>query len=101
MLKAAETDQKESVDKLAKKLQEQFSGSNYAAYGGLFPGQSKGVDKGDIAAAKDILKKTSGLAPDKELSHVAKIRLVKLMLASGEYEQGLKVINDDRSIRRL
>ena len=31
---------------------------------------------------------------DKELSHIARIRLVKLMLATGEYEQGLKVIND-------
>ncbi|MBK8816205.1 MAG: tetratricopeptide repeat protein [Methylococcaceae bacterium] len=91
LLKAAETDQKDSVDKLAKKLQEQFSGSDYAAYGALFQAKVS-VEKGDIATAKDILKKIAD-GPDKELSHVAKIRLVKLMLASGEYEQGLKVIN--------
>jgi predicted negative regulator of RcsB-dependent stress response len=92
LLKAAETDQKESVDKLAKRLQEQYVNSNYAAYGGLFQAKVK-VQQGDLAAAKEILKKIAA-GKDKELSHIAKIRLVKLMLASGEYEQGLQVIND-------
>jgi predicted negative regulator of RcsB-dependent stress response len=92
LLKAAETDQKDSVDKLAKRLQEQFVSSNYAAYGGLFQAKVK-VQQGDIAGAKEILKKIAA-GKDKELSHIAKIRLVKLMLASGEYEQGLQVIND-------
>jgi predicted negative regulator of RcsB-dependent stress response len=92
LLKAAETDQKDSVDKLAKRLQEQFTNSNYAAYGGLFQAKLK-VQQGDVAAAKEILKKIAA-GSDKELSHIAKIRLVKLMLASGEYEQGLQVIND-------
>jgi predicted negative regulator of RcsB-dependent stress response len=91
LLKASETDQKETVDKLAKRLQEQFIGSNYAAYGGLFQAKVK-VQQGDIPAAKEILKKIAD-GKDKELSHIAKIRLVKLMLASGEYEQGLQVIN--------
>lgn len=92
LLKAAETDQKDSVDKLGKRLQEQFVNSNYAAYGGLFQAKVK-VQQGDIAGAKEILKKIAA-GKDKELSHIAKIRLVKLMLATGEYEQGLQVIND-------
>lgn len=92
LIKAAETDQNESVDKLAQRLQEQYTKSNYAAYGGLFQAKLK-VQKGDIAGAKDILKKIVD-GPDKELSHIARIRLVKLMLASGEYEQGLQVINE-------
>jgi predicted negative regulator of RcsB-dependent stress response len=92
LLKAAETDQKDSVDKLAKRLQEQYGNSNYAAYGGLFQAKFK-VQQGDIPAAKEILKKIAD-GKDKELSHIAKIRLVKLMLASGEYEQGLQVINN-------
>ncbi|MEQ1558431.1 MAG: tetratricopeptide repeat protein [Methyloglobulus sp.] len=91
LIKASETNQKDSVDKLAKRLEEQFSGTNYAAYAGLFQAKFK-VDQGDIAGAKDILKKIAA-GSDKELSHVAKIRLVKLMLASGEYEDGLKLIN--------
>lgn len=92
LLKATEIDQKESADKLAKRLLEQFPGSNYAAFAGLFQAKLK-VQAGDIAGAKEILKKIAD-GSDKELSHIARIRLVKLMLASGEYEQGLKVIND-------
>ena len=92
LIKAAETDQKDAVDKLAIRLKEQFTDSHYAAYGGLFQAKFK-VQQGDIAAAKDILKAIAN-GKDKELSHIAKIRLVKLMLASGEYEQGLKIINE-------
>jgi predicted negative regulator of RcsB-dependent stress response len=92
LLKASETDQNESVDKLAKRLQEQFADSNYAAYGALFQAKVK-VQAGDVKAAKEILKKIAE-GSDKELRHIAKIRLVKLMLADGEFEQGLKVIND-------
>jgi len=92
LLKATEIDQKDSADKLAKRLLEQFPGSNYAAFAGLFQAKLK-VQAGDIAGAKEILKKIAD-GSDKELSHIARIRLVKLMLASGEYEQGLKVIND-------
>jgi predicted negative regulator of RcsB-dependent stress response len=92
LLKAAETDQKDSVDKLAKHLDEQFAGTKYAAYGSLFQAKFK-VQQGDLAGAKEILKKLAA-GKDKELSQIAKIRLVNLMLATGEYEQGLKVIND-------
>jgi len=73
-------------------LDEQFSGNKYAAYGSLFQAKFK-VQQGDLAGAKDILKKLAA-GKDKELSQIAKIRLVNLMLATGEYEQGLKVIND-------
>lgn len=92
LISAAETDQKESVDKLAKRLQEHYVSTNYAAYGSLFQAKNK-VQQGDIAGAKEILKKIVA-GKDKELAHIARIRLVKLMLASGEYEQGLQVINE-------
>lgn len=85
-------DKKESVDKLAGRLQEQFKGSEYAAFSGLFEAKIKS-QQGDLAAAKQILK-TIAATPDKALSNIAKIRLVRLMLATGEYEQGLQVIND-------
>ncbi len=91
LLKAAETDQKETVDKFAKKLDEQFSNSNYASYGDLFRAKMA-VEKGDLATAKTVLKKLAD-GSDKELANVAKIRLVKLMLANGEYEEGLKIVN--------
>lgn len=91
LVKAASTDQKYTVDKLAKQLQENYPGTTYAAYSGLFQAKMK-AQQDDLAGAKDILKKIAE-GSDKELGHIARIRLVGLMLASGEYEQGLQIIS--------
>ncbi|HEY8098955.1 MAG TPA: tetratricopeptide repeat protein [Methylobacter sp.] len=92
LLKALDDDKKDSVDKLAQRIQGQFKGSEYAAYSGLLQAKLK-VQQGDLAAAKQILK-TVAAESNKHLSNIAKIRLVRLMLATGEYEQGLQVINE-------
>lgn len=109
LLKALDGDKKESaaatapgspaalsppiaVEKLAERMQEQFKGTEYAAFSGLFEAKLKS-QQGDFAAAKQILK-TIAAESNKQLSNIAKIRLVRLMLATGEYEQGLQVINE-------
>jgi predicted negative regulator of RcsB-dependent stress response len=79
------------VEKLAERMKEQFKGTEYAAFSGLFEAKLK-TQQGDLAAAKQILK-TVASESNKQLSNIAKIRLVRLMLATGEYEQGLQVIN--------
>lgn len=91
LLKAASTEQKDTVGKLAQRLQEQYGGTSYAAYGSLFQAKMK-VQQGDITGAKDVLKKIAD-GSNKNLANIARIRLVELMLASGEYEQGLQVIS--------
>ncbi len=92
LLKALEDNKNDSVDKLAQRMQEQFKGTEYAAFSGLFAAKLK-AQQGDFAAAKQMLK-TIAAEPNKQLSNIAKIRLVRLMLATGEYEQGLQVINE-------
>nr|WP_040579775.1 tetratricopeptide repeat protein [Methylobacter tundripaludum] len=92
LLKALDENKNDSVDKLAQRMQEQFKGTEYAAFSGLFQAKLKS-QQGDFAAAKQILK-TIAAEPNKQLSNIAKIRLVRLMLATGEYEQGLQVINE-------
>jgi len=92
LLKALDEDKKESAVKLAERMREQFKGTEYAAFSGLFEANLK-TQQGDLAAAKQILK-TLAAESNKQLSNIAKIRLVRLMLATGEYEQGLQVIND-------
>lgn len=92
LLKAVDDNQKDSIDKLAGRIQEQFGATEYAAYSGLVQAKLK-ADQGDFAAAKEILKNVAAKS-NKELSNIAKIRLVRLMLATGEYEQGLQLIND-------
>jgi predicted negative regulator of RcsB-dependent stress response len=92
LLKALDSDKKDSVEKLADNIQQQFKGSEYAAYSGLLQAKLK-AQQGDFAAAKQLLK-TIAAESNRHLSNIAKIRLVRLMLATGEYEQGLQIIND-------
>jgi predicted negative regulator of RcsB-dependent stress response len=91
LLKAETAEKKDEIDKLAQRMMEQFKGTEYAAFSGLLEAKSK-TQQGDIVAAKQILK-TVAAEPNKQLSNIAKIRLVRLMLATGEYEQGLQIIN--------
>jgi predicted negative regulator of RcsB-dependent stress response len=92
LIQAIEADKKDSAEKLAERIQEHYPKTEYAAYSGLLLAKLK-VQQGDAAKAQAILK---GIAAgsNKELSNIAKIRQIRLMLASGEFEQGLKLIND-------
>jgi predicted negative regulator of RcsB-dependent stress response len=92
LIQAIGADKKDSAEKLAERLKEQYPKTEYAAYSGLFLAKLK-VQQGDVAKAQTILKEIAA-GSNKELSNIAKIRQVRLMLASGEYEQGLQLIND-------
>ncbi len=92
LLKAVAGDQNDSAEKLAERLQQQFSSTEYAAYSGLLQAKIK-VQKGDLAAARSILEKLATNS-DQEISNIAKIRLVRLMMAKGEFEKALQLIND-------
>ena len=92
LIQAIGADKKDSAEKLAERIQEQYPKTEYAAYSGLLQAKLK-VQQGDVAKAQAILKNIAA-GSNKELSNIAKIRQVRLMLASGEYEQGLQLIND-------
>lgn len=91
LLKALDDDKKDNINKLTGHIQEQFQGSEYATYSSLMQAKLK-TEQGDFDGAKQILKAIAAES-NKHLSNIAKIRLVRLMLATGEYEQGLQVIN--------
>lgn len=90
LLEAVDAKQNESAQKISERLSAEFEGSAYAFYAGLFQAKLK-VNGGDLAGAKKILQSLLDSGED-ELKHVARIRLIQLMLASGEYEQGLQLI---------
>lgn len=92
LIQAISADKKESAEKIAERIQEQYAKTEYSAYSALLLAKLK-VQQGDLNKAKTLLN-TISLEANKELSNVAKIRLVRLMLANGEYEQGLALIND-------
>ncbi len=80
----------ESVEKIAERIDKQYASTPYAVYGKLFDAKVK-TEAGDLDAAKQVLQsvlaETSGA-----MKNVARIRLLQLMLATGEYEQGLQMI---------
>ncbi len=90
LLEADGKDQSEQVEKLSKQLAVQFGSSAYAHYAALFEAKAK-IQLGDLITAKAIFEKIIAEADD-SLKHVARLRLISLMLATGEYEQGLKLI---------
>lgn len=92
LLKAVEAKNTTDIDKLATQIQTEFPKSDYAQFSALYQAQIK-IQKNDLAGAKDILTKIS-TSTNKELSNIAKIRLARVMLATKEYEQGLKLVND-------
>lgn len=79
----------ESAEKIAERIQEQFGRTAYSDYAGLFRAKIK-VQQGDLAAARQSLEavtKSGG-----EIAQVARLGLIRILLAKGEYEQGLQMI---------
>ena len=91
LLLATDSNKLDSAEKLAERLQQQYPKTEYAAYSGLLLAKVK-VQQGDLAKAETILTSIAS-GSNKELGNIANIRLVRLMMANGQYEQGLKLIN--------
>jgi len=90
LLVAEDANNIESVQKISEQLTENYESTPYATYAALFQAKNS-VKSGDLETAKKFLEKVMTKA-DPELKNVARIRLIRLNLASGEYEQGLQLI---------
>jgi predicted negative regulator of RcsB-dependent stress response len=51
------------------------------------------ADKGDLPGARELLQSVIAHS-DKEVSNVAKLRLIRILLAEGQYEQGLQLLSE-------
>lgn len=91
LLESAAKDNSESTEKLAERLPSEYPGTAYANYAGLQLAKAK-VQKGDLEGAKAILEKEIKSTESDELRHVARLRLIQLMLATAQYEKGLQLI---------
>jgi predicted negative regulator of RcsB-dependent stress response len=80
----------ESAQKIAERIQDQFGGTAYSDYANLFDAKIK-VQQGDLAAAKQSLEAVAKSGGD-EIAQVARLGLIRILLAKGEYEQGLQMI---------
>ncbi|MBS3964828.1 MAG: tetratricopeptide repeat protein [Methylomonas sp.] len=80
-----------AIDALAGKLSSEHASTTYADFAALHKAKIK-VDSGDLDGAKAILQQQMQDTRSDNLAHVARLRLVQLMLASGQHEQGLELI---------
>lgn len=90
LLNFASKDKKDSAEKVSEQLIKQHSSTAYANYATLMQAKIK-VTAGDLEGAKKILAAQMKKG-DKTLQNVARIELVRLMLATKEYEKGLQLI---------
>jgi len=85
-----DADNKASAEKVSEKIIQEQPQSSYANFAVLMQAKLK-VEAGDLAAAKTLLLAQTKTG-DKVLQNVARIQLIRLMLATKEYEQGLQLI---------
>lgn len=92
LMTAVEEKKPDVIEKISEQLSEKSGSTTYSYLALLFQAKTK-VQKNDLAGAKDILNNVRNSA-ESELKHLATIRLIRLMLATGEYEQGLQIISE-------
>jgi len=97
LLKVESGEVKASTDELIEKLNTGYASTAYSVYALLFQAKNK-VAANDLPAAQALLQQAINSSDDIEVQHVARTRLVRLLLAQGEYAQGLQMIaNVDQS----
>jgi predicted negative regulator of RcsB-dependent stress response len=85
-------DKTDSAEKVSEQIVKQYGSTSYANYAPLMQAKLK-VTAGDLPAAKAILEAQMKKG-DKTLQNVARIELIRLMLATKEYEKGLQLITE-------
>lgn len=91
LLENIEDDKKESIETISSRISQQYDSTAYATFAALLLAKTK-VDEGDLVSAKEILEKQMRESNSVELKNVARIRLIKLLHATGENEKGLQLI---------
>ena len=93
ILADVEKKQWDDVIKIAGQLNSDFASSAYAHFAALYLAKAN-VEKGDLEAAKAVLEKEIKLPESPEFQHIARLRLIQLLLATKQYEAGLKIISE-------
>jgi len=91
LLRAVEAQQTEPAIKLSERIIEQHQGTAYATYATLFEARLK-AESGDLAGAKKVLSDLLASAKDENIKHLARLRLSRVLLALGEIDPALKLL---------
>ena len=89
--KSGDKDNLDSVEKITERLTTNYKSTAYADFATLQLVKVK-VQQGDLDAAKSLLEQLVKGAGSSEIKHVARLRLIKLLIATDQNEQGLQLI---------
>jgi predicted negative regulator of RcsB-dependent stress response len=84
---------KEAAEQQAKQILDQFGKSPYAAFAALMLAKIA-VDKNDLAQAKTHLQWALAHSTEPEIKRVARLRLVRLLLAEGNTDQAQSLLDE-------
>ena len=92
LTEATQAKQTETAQKLGERLIQQYPSTTYAEYARLFLAKLK-VDAGDIDGAGKILGEELSHSKDEAMKSLTRLRLGRVMLAKGEVEPALKLLD--------
>jgi len=91
LFKAVDAKQTEPAIKLSERIIEQYQGTAYATYATLFSAKLK-AESDDLAGAKKTLSDLLAASKDDDIKHLARLRLGGVLLALGDNEAALKLV---------
>ena len=91
LFKAVDAKQTEPAIKLSERIIEQYQGTAYATYATLFSAKLK-AESDDLAGAKKTLSDLLAASKDDDIKHLARLRLGGVLLALGDNEAALKLL---------
>lgn len=91
MLTARQSGDNEVLQSSGEQLLDEYSGTAYASLAGLMLGQ-QAVQEDDLAKAEEFLRLALDRAPEPSIEHVARLRLLQVMIAREQYDAALQMI---------
>ncbi len=100
LLSQVADNKKEAAEQQTKQILDQFEKSPYAAFAALMLAKIA-VDKNDLAQAKTHLQWALAHSTEPEIKRVARLRLVRLLLAQGNTDQAQSLLDEKDNMASL
>ncbi|HZC00858.1 MAG TPA: tetratricopeptide repeat protein [Gammaproteobacteria bacterium] len=100
LLSQVADNKKEAAEQQAKQILDQYEKSPYAAFAALMLAKIA-VDKNDLAQAKTHLQWALAHSTEPEIKRVARLRLVRLLLAEGNTDQAQSLLDEKDNMASL
>jgi predicted negative regulator of RcsB-dependent stress response len=92
ILEATQNGKEESVSKTSQRIKENYGDSPYAVYASFFLAK-QGVETGDLETARKELEAILAESSEPVMKNLARVRLLKVLLAEGKASEALALIN--------